>query len=69
MLEKGKQLHAKLTLKLPLFEGFEGNVSFRPYPHASLTRCGSRTTEKTKMGLFEQVTLSLGILKKRPLYW
>ena len=68
MLEKGKQLQVKLTLKhlltvqpssviLPPFERFEGDVSFRPFPHANLTGRGSRTTETTKMELFEQVTL------------
>ena len=62
MLEKGKQLHAKLTLKHLLtanisnFEGFEGDVSFRPFPHANLTGRGPRTTATTKMELFEQVT-------------
>ena len=57
------------SLILPPFEGFDGDVSFRPFPHANLTGCGSRTT---KMELFEQVTLGLVVLKKkkkRPLYW
>ena len=60
------------SLILPPFEGFDGDVSFRPFPHANLTGCGSRTT---KMELFEQVTLGLVFFKKkkkkkeRPLYW
>ena len=49
---------------LPVFEGFEGDVAFRPSPHANLTGSGSRTTAITKMELFEQVTLGLAILKE-----
>ena len=74
MLEKGKQLHAKLTLKHLLtvniistftaFEEFEGDASFRTFPHANSTGRGSRTSATTKMELFEQVALDLGILQK-----
>ena len=46
------------------FERFEGDVSVRPFPHANLTGRGSRTTETTKMELFEKAILGLGILKK-----
>ena len=53
------------SLILSPFEGFDGDVSFRPFPHANLTGCRSRTTETTKMELFEQVTLGLVVLKKK----
>ena len=53
------------SLILSPFEGFDGDVSFRPFPHANLTGCRSRTTETTKMELFEQITLGLVVLKKK----
>ena len=48
---------------LPLFEGFEEEVFFRPSPHANLKGPESRTAVTAKMEFFDQVTLCLGILE------
>ena len=53
------------SIILPSFEGFEGDVFFRPFPHANLIGRGSTATATIKMELFDQVTLCLGILKKK----
>ena len=46
-----------------LFEGFEGEVFFRPSPHANLKDPESGATVTTKMKFFDQVTLCLGVLE------
>ena len=52
-----------ISASLPLFEGFEGEVFFRPSPHADLKGPESGATATTKMEYFDQVTLCLGILE------
>ena len=67
----GDSFMQSLTLKLissvslPLFQGFEGDVFFRPSPHANLKGHGPRTTATTKMQLFDQVTFCLGIFERK----
>ena len=46
-----------------LFEGFEGEIFFRPSPHANLKGTESGATVTTKMEFFDQVTICLGILE------
>ena len=44
---------------MPLFEGFQEEVFFRPFPHANLRGPESRATVTTKMEFFDQVTFCL----------
>ena len=48
---------------MPLFEGFEEEVFFRPSLHANLKGPESGANVATKMEFFDQVTLCLGILE------
>ena len=60
-----KNLLAVNLVSKPLFEGLEGNVFFRPSPHANLKAVESRSTVSAKMELFDQVTFCLGFSEKK----
>ena len=53
------------SVSLLLFEGFEGDAFFRSFFHESFKDGGSRNTVTTKMEIFWQGILSLGILERK----